>query len=160
MASYTRCLTVTGKVGIPEQSGYRNSRDTGTLCIRWCSSSPKEVRAGRPGYLQRHRRQRRFQSTSRQRTPAAIELARERLLQLSFSGIGHIRQRPLAVGDEDDWSGANRHRGLSRDRLPTEGIGSSEVEVYDVGRARNPPQAIGPPRSGAAASANLLRSAL
>src|SRR5439155_24721393 len=34
VATYTRSLTVTGKVGIPEQSGYLNRRDTGTLAIR------------------------------------------------------------------------------------------------------------------------------
>ena len=139
MASYTRFLTVTGKVGIPEHCVFGGV----------------------------HRPRKRFaqvdldisSATAGKDVSRALH-ARERLLQLSFSGIGHIRQRPLAVGDEDDWSGANRHRGLSRDRLPTEGIGSSEVEVYDVGRARNPPQAIGESRSGAAASANLLRSAL
>src|SRR5437870_2387974 len=134
MASYTRFLTVTGKVGIPEHCVFGGV----------------------------HRPRKRFaqvdldisSATAGKDVSRALH-ARERLLQLSFSGIGHIRQRPLAVGDEDDWSGANRHRGLSRDRLPTEGIGSSEVEVYDVNCARNRP-----PRSGAAASANLLRSAL
>lgn len=136
---------------------YRKSRDTGTVGI------PEHCVFGGV-----HRPRKRFaqvdldisSATAGKDVSRALH-ARERLLQLSFSGIGHIRQRPLAVGDEDDWSGANRHRGLSRDRLPTEGIGSSEVEVYDVGRARNPPQAIGESRSGAAAaSANLLRSAL
>ncbi len=114
---------------------YRKSRDTGTVGI------PEHCVFGGV-----HRPRKRFaqvdldisSATAGKDVSRALH-ARERLLQLSFSGIGHIRQRPLAVGDEDDWSGANRHRGLSRDRLPTEGIGSSEVEVYDVGRARNPP---------------------
>ena len=114
---------------------YRKSRDTRTVGI------PEHCVFGGV-----HRPRKRFaqvdldisSATAGKDVSRALH-ARERLLQLSFSGIGHIRQRPLAVGDEDDWSGANRHRGLSRDRLPTEGIGSSEVEVYDVGRARNPP---------------------
>jgi len=78
VASYTRFLTVTGKVGIPEQSGYRNIVFGGV-----------------------HRPRKRFaqvdldisSATAGKDVSRALH-ARERLLQLSFSGIGHIRQRP------------------------------------------------------------------